>query len=400
MVESYQRRITCEVTVGEVGIGADNPVRVQSMITAQTQDIENVFVQIQKLHQAKAEIVRITTPTLKDAQALAEIKVKLKNQYQDVPLVADVHHQGTNIAVEATRHVEKVRINPGLLAFHKRVDRADNYESWEIEEQISEINNALVPIIEACKKEGAALRVGVNHGSLSERMLVTYGDTPQGMVESAMEFIKICEANNFRNLVISLKASRVPIMVESNRLMVDVMKKNNMEYPVHLGVTEAGRGETARIKSAVGIGALLVMGIGDTIRVSLTEDPTREIPVAYNILQATGARRTSVDFIACPSCGRTKFDIEEHQKKIEEHFGQLAGDISIANIGCVVNGVGEMGDAKYGIIGKAAGVVTIYRGKTPIKNVTLADSISELETLIKEDGNWIEPTTFPTPELA
>jgi (E)-4-hydroxy-3-methylbut-2-enyl-diphosphate synthase len=235
------------------------------------------------------------------------------------------------------------------------------------------------------------MRVGVNHGSLSERMLVTYGDTPDGMVESALEYLRICEAHQYQNLNISLKASRVPIMVAANRLMVRRMDEEGMAYPLHLGVTEAGDGEYARIKSTAGIATLLMEGIGDTIRVSLSEDPVHEIPVCYDILQALGLRKTKVEYIACPSCGRTKFNLPTVLHRVREATKHLVG-LDIAVMGCIVNGPGEMADADYGYVGAAGGKITLYRKREIVKNgIPQENGVAELIALLRADGVWQDP---------
>ena len=222
-------------------------------------------------------------------------------------------------------------------------------------------------------------------------MTVTYGDTPLGMVESALEFIQVCEQQDYRNLIISLKASRVPVMLEANRLMAGRMDEEGMDYPLHLGVTEAGDGDYARIKSTTGIGTLLAEGLGDTIRVSLAEDPIHELPVCYDILQALGLRRTKVEFIACPSCGRTKFDLTTVLAEVKSATGHLAG-LDIAVMGCIVNGPGEMADADYGYVGRANGIISLYRGHEVVKmSVPQERGVEELVDLIKTDGRWVEP---------
>jgi (E)-4-hydroxy-3-methylbut-2-enyl-diphosphate synthase len=231
----------------------------------------------------------------------------------------------------------------------------------------------------------------VNHGSLSQRILYQYGNTAEGMVESLMEFAQICREEGFDNLVLSLKASNTQLMIRSNRLLVEKMKQEGMEYPIHLGVTEAGAGDDGRLKSAIGIGSLLADGIGDTIRVSITETPENEIPVAYAILQAIGVRISRADFISCPTCARTHFNIEETAVKIKSHLGHLTG-LKIAVMGCVVNGPGEMADADYGYVGGARGKVMLYKGRDMvIKDVNEADALETLIRLIKENGDWKEP---------
>lgn len=392
MPERYERRVTRTVNVGEIPIGGNSPIAVQSMITRETRDITGAVEQIKQLHLAGAEIVRVTTPTLQDAQALAEIKGQLKTVYKDVPLVADVHHQGTNIGIEASKHVEKVRINPGLFVYHKRTSRQDEYSNQEVEKQVGEIDQALSPLIKVCKERGVALRVGVNHGSLAERLTVMYGDTPEGMVQSAMEYLKVCESYGFKDIVVSLKASKAPVMIAANRLMVQRMETESMDYPIHLGVTEAGKDQYARIKSAVGIGTLLSEGIGDTIRVSLAEDPVQELSVCYDILQAEGLRRTKSEPIACPGCGRTKFDLATVTDEIFGATEHLKG-LSVAVMGCIVNGPGEMADADYGYVGLGGGKIALYRGREVVQTVQQEEARESLIALIKEDGKWISPPT-------
>lgn len=379
--------------VGGVTIGGGNPVVVQSMITEETRNVDACVSQIIQMYRAGAEIVRVTTPTLEEAHCLGEIKRKVEARLLtgSVPLVADVHHQGTRIAQVVAEFVDKVRLNPGLFVFRKPRGRAEEYSADEIAEEVAAIEESLLPVIQICKQRDIAMRIGVNHGSLAERMLVTYGDTPQGMVESAMEYLKICEKHNFRNLVISLKASRVPIMIAANRLMVKRMNEEGMDYPLHLGVTEAGDGQYARVKSTAGIATLLSEGIGDTIRVSLSEDPVNELPVCYEILQALGLRKTQVEYIACPSCGRTKFDLPTILNQVRDATKHLVG-LDIAVMGCIVNGPGEMADADYGYVGKAGGLITLYRKRDPLKTVPQEQGVEELISLIRSDGKWQEPS--------
>jgi (E)-4-hydroxy-3-methylbut-2-enyl-diphosphate synthase len=400
---TYPRRKTRPVRVGSVTMGGGHPVVVQSMITEETKNIEACVEQIVALHRAGSEIVRVTTPTLMEAECVGEIRAKVVERYREVPLTADVHHQGSPIAVEAAKHVDEVRVNPGLFVFRKPrraagVSPADSeadisYSEEEHESERQAIEESLVPVIEACKKRDIAVRIGVNHGSLAERMLVTYGDTPDGMVESALEYLRICEKHGYRNLNISAKASRVPIMVAANRLLVRRMDEEGMDYPIHLGVTEAGDGEYARIKSTAGIATLLMEGIGDTIRVSLAEDPVHEIPVCYDILQSLGLRKTKVEYIACPSCGRTKFNLPTVLREVREATKHLVG-LDIAVMGCIVNGPGEMADADYGYVGKAGGMITLYRRKEVVRNnVPQEQGVSALIELLKSDGVWVEPSS-------
>jgi len=387
---TIHRRKTRPVRVGSVTIGGGYPVVVQSMINEDTLDIDGSVAGIRRLHEIGCEIVRVTVPSLAHATALAKIREKLLATYQPVPLVADVHHNGMKIALEVAKHVDKVRINPGLYVFEKpKADRSE-YSQAEFDEIGEKIAETLKPLVVSLRDQGKAMRIGVNHGSLAERMLFTYGDTPEGMVQSALEFIRICESLDFHNLVISLKASRVPVMVAAYRLMVKRMDELGMDYPLHLGVTEAGDGEYGRIKSTAGIATLLADGIGDTIRVSLTEAPEKEIPVCYSILQALGLRKTMVEYVACPSCGRTLFNLEDVLQQVRAATQHLTG-LDIAVMGCIVNGPGEMADADYGYVGKQAGYIALYRGREEIKRVPESEGVSELINLIKADGRWVEP---------
>ena len=385
------RRKTRAVRVANAVIGGDAPVLVQSMITEETKNVDACVAQIIAMYEAGSELVRVTTPTLADAHCLGEIQAKLRARGYDVPLVADVHHQGTEIAVAVAQFVDKVRINPGLFVYRRPRGRSEEYSAAEHRAELVAIEESLLPVIEVCKRRDIAMRIGVNHGSLAERMMVTYGDTPEGMVESAMEYLRLCEKHDYRNLVISLKASRVAVMIAANRLMARRMAEAGMDYPLHLGVTEAGDGQYARIKSTAGIATLLAEGIGDTIRVSLAEDPINELPVCYEILQALGLRRTQVEFIACPGCGRTKFELPAVLNEVRAATRHLTG-LNIAVMGCIVNGPGEMADADYGYVGKAGGKIALYRGREVIKeSVPQERGVEELVALIKADGRWIDP---------
>ena len=350
---TIHRRKTRSVPVGSISIGSDHPVAVQSMINEDTLDIEGSVAAIRRLHEIGCEIVRVTVPSLAHAKAMEEIRDRLYKSYQPVPLVADVHHNGMKIALEVANYVDNVRINPGLYVFEK--PKTTDYTQAEFDAIGEKIRETLAPLVISLRDQNKSMRIGVNHGSLAERMLYTYGDTPEGMVESALEFIRICESLDFYNIELSLKASKVPVMLAANRLMVQRMNELGMAYPLHLGVTEAGDGEYGRIKSTAGIGTLLAEGIGDTIRVSLTEAPEKEIPVCYGILQALGLRRTMVEYVACPSCGRTLFNLEDVLHKVREATNHLTG-LNIAVMGCIVNGPGEMADADYGYVGKQTGL--------------------------------------------
>lgn len=277
-LNTYSRFLTREVTIGHIPMGAHNPIRIQSMTTTDTMDTMGTVEQSIRMVDAGCEYVRITAPSVKEAKNLANIKKELKARGYDVPLIADIHFT-PNAAEEAARIVEKVRINPGNYADKKRFENFE-YTSAEYQAELERIYKKFAPLVKVCKEYGTAMRIGTNHGSLSDRIMSHYGDTPRGMVESAMEFMRMCEDLNYYNLVISMKSSNPQVMVQAYRLLVETMVKEGMNYPLHLGVTEAGDGEDGRIKSAVGIGALLEDGLGDTVRVSLTEDPEFEAPVA------------------------------------------------------------------------------------------------------------------------
>ena len=385
-----KRRKTRSVRVGDVWIGSDHPVVVQSMINEDTLDIEGATAGIRRLHEAGCEIVRVTVPSLAHAKAMGEIRQRLIDTYQSVPLVADVHHNGMKIALEVAQHVDKVRINPGLFVFDKPDPNRSDFSDAEIAAIGERITETFEPLVKLLKEQDKALRIGVNHGSLAERMLFRYGDTPLGMVESAMEFIRICDRLDFHNIVVSMKASRAPVMMAAYRMMADRMDAERFHYPLHLGVTEAGDGDYGRVKSTAGIAPLLAEGIGDTIRVSLTEAPEKEIPVCYSILQALGLRKTMVEYVACPSCGRTLFNLEEVLHQVRSATAHLTG-LDIAVMGCIVNGPGEMADADYGYVGKTPGVISLYRGRDEIRRVPEAEGVEALIALIKEDGRWVDP---------
>jgi len=385
-----RRRRTRSVRVGDVWIGSDHPVVVQSMINEDTLDIEGATAGIRRLHEAGCEIVRVTVPSLAHAKAMGEIRQRLETTYKPVPLVADVHHNGMKIALEVAQHVDKVRINPGLFVFDKPDPNRTEFSEAEIAAIGDRITETFEPLVQLLKQQDKALRIGVNHGSLAERMLFRYGDTPLGMVESALEFIRICDRLDFHNIVISMKASRAPVMLAAYRMMADRMDAEGFHYPLHLGVTEAGDGDYGRIKSTAGIATLLSEGLGDTIRVSLTEAPEKEIPVCYAILQALGLRKTMVEYVSCPSCGRTLFNLEEVLHKVRSATSHLTG-LDIAVMGCIVNGPGEMADADYGYVGKTPGVISLYRGREEIRRVPEAEGVEALIALIKEDGRWVDP---------
>ncbi len=274
----YRRRATRVVMVGDVAVGGHNPIRLQSMTTTRTQDVEATAAQAERLVRAGCEIVRITAPTPRDARAIGEVRAILKSRGIKVPLVADIHFS-PEAAMAAADHADKVRINPGNFADSRKF-AVYEYSDEEYAAEVRRIEERVSPLILKLKERGLALRIGTNHGSLSDRIMNRYGDTPRGMVESALEFVRICRKLDYHNIILSMKASNPVVMIAAYRLLDAYMQREGMDYPFHLGVTEAGNGEDARIKSAVGIGTLLLDGIGDTIRVSLAEEPEEEIPVA------------------------------------------------------------------------------------------------------------------------
>ncbi|MBL7888134.1 MAG: (E)-4-hydroxy-3-methylbut-2-enyl-diphosphate synthase [Bacteroidia bacterium] len=307
---SYSRYKSRVVTIGDVPLGGDNPIRIQSMTTTDTMDTMATVEQSIRMIEAGCEYVRITAPSLKEAQNLENIKNELRKRGYKTPLVADIHFT-PNAAELAAKIVEKVRVNPGNYADKKKFETIDYTDSDYVAE-LERIRERFTPLVKICKEYGTAMRIGTNHGSLSDRILSRYGDTPLGMVESAMEFLRIAEENNYYNIVLSMKASNTQVMVQAYRLLVKTMQENNMNYPLHLGVTEAGDGEDGRIKSAVGIGTLLEDGIGDTIRVSLTEDPEFEIPVAKNLVERYSNRSKHASI---PEILTLPYDLYDHQRR-------------------------------------------------------------------------------------
>ena len=492
-LHKYSRRHSETVKIGEILIGGSHPIAVQSMTNTATADVEASVAQIERIATAGAPIVRLTAQGRKEGEAFADIMPRLRADGFQTAIVADIHFV-PEIASIAADYVDKVRINPG------------NYrtESGELE-----------ALIEKCRRRGVALRIGVNHGSLARHIVDTHGDTPQGMVASAMEFLRRCRKADFSQVVVSMKSSNTRVMVHAYRLLVEAMDAEQMHFPIHLGVTEAGNGIEGRIKSAVGIGALLADGIGDTIRVSLTEAPENEVPVAkllvdyfakregefpiahperysptefrrrsdlqtpiihdeitadfrvvealsgnptaewraaildaepsehivirrrYDdadletlavkaaadmgqllldgladgvwidapqhdaaqireiellILQAARVRISHTEYIACPSCGRTLYDIEGALAEIKARTSHLKG-LKIGVMGCIVNGPGEMADADYGYVGAAAGRITLYKGREVVcRNIPQQEALDRLIQLIKDNGDWQEPT--------
>lgn len=296
---TYSRFLTREVQVGDIPMGGNNPIRIQSMTTIDTMDTIGSVEQTIRMVDAGCEYVRITAPSIKEAENLANIKKELKARGYQVPLVADIHFT-PNAAEVAARIVEKVRINPGNYADKKKFDQI-NYTDAAYQAELERIYKKFAPLVGICKEYGTAMRIGTNHGSLSDRIMSRYGDTPEGMVESALEFIRICEDLQYYNLVVSMKSSNPQVMVKAYRLLVEKMVAENMNYPLHLGVTEAGDGEDGRVKSAVGIGSLLEDGLGDTVRVSLTEEPEYEIPVAQALVKRYSLRAAQQETNAQPA---------------------------------------------------------------------------------------------------
>lgn len=439
---------TIGVKAGKVTIGGEFPISVQTMCNTHTSDVEASIAQCERLYEAGAELIRLTVPSMAQVESLKAIRQALRDKGIDTPLVADVHFS-SEIAIAAAEVVEKVRINPGN--FHKDHEKA--------KEQFARL-------VEVCKAHGTAIRIGLNHGSLGERITNLYGNTPLAMKEAVMEWLQMCVDNDFFNVVVSLKASNTYVMVEAYRLLSREMEEKGMSFPLHLGVTEAGNGDGGRIKSAVGISALLSEGIGNTIRVSLTEAPENEIPVARyladrydhkitssmvsltlegkkavatyaapsrekllldyacdfgkrlldkeldeiilkgtymedgsevvlddseyaeyltdELMQAARRRFYRPEYIACPGCGRTMYNLESTFNEVKRRTAHLKGMV-IAVMGCIVNGPGEMADADWGYVGEGNGKVSIYKGHTPLlRHVPETEAIDKLLELIEK----------------
>ena len=453
------RRISSVAHVGNIAIGGDNPIRIQSMATTDTNDTEASVAQAKRIIDAGGELVRFTTQGTREAENMKNISARLKADGYQTPLVADVHFTAHTADI-AAQYCEKVRINPGNYVDPGRTFKHLEYTDEEYAEELKKIERKLVPFINICKEHHTAVRIGVNHGSLSDRIMSHYGDTPEGIVESCMEFLRIFRREQFDDVVISIKASNTVVMVTTVRLLVKAMDAENMHYPLHLGVTEAGEGEDGRIKSAVGIGALLTEGIGDTIRVSLSEEPECEIPVARTlvdlipectrlraeaeasikddtitlaldapdwealqlkaamavgallidrkatklviqcgsrfcreqlttladaILQDARIKFTKTEYISCPGCGRTLYNLQETIAKIKAATSHLVG-LKIGIMGCIVNGPGEMADADYGYVGAGRGKISLYKQKVCIeKNIPEEEAVDKLLELINND---------------
>lgn len=322
-LNQYSRFLTREVHIGDIPMGGVNPIRIQSMTTTDTMDTAGTVEQTIRMVASGCEYVRITAPSMKEAENLAEIKKQLRMRGYNVPLVADIHFT-PNAAEAAARIVEKVRVNPGNYADKKRFENIE-YTHLAYQAELERIYKKFSPLVKICKEYGTAMRIGTNHGSLSDRIMSQYGDTPRGMVESAMEFIRMCEDLKYYNLVISMKASNTQVMVQAYRLLVETMVKEGMNYPLHLGVTEAGDGEDGRIKSAVGIGTLLEDGLGDTIRVSLTEDPEFEAPVAKALADRYTKRALPVIEREHISIGNLPYDPYSYSRRITKPVQHIGG---------------------------------------------------------------------------
>lgn len=318
---NYRRRQSSPVKVGSIQIGGDSPIRVQSMTTTNTNDTEACVAQAERIIKAGGELVRLTTQGRREAENLKNINAGLRADGYLTPLVADVHFNA-NVADVAALYAEKVRINPGNYVDPARVFKKIEYTDEEYAEELKKLEDRFVPFLNICREHHTAVRIGVNHGSLSDRIMSRYGDTPEGIVESCMEFLRICKKEQFDNVVISIKASNTVIMVRTVRLLVSEMDKANMHYPLHLGVTEAGEGEDGRIKSAVGIGALLADGIGDTIRVSLSEEPEAEIPVAKHLVDYITKRE---GHLLVPATESAEFDWLRPERRKTRAAGGIGG---------------------------------------------------------------------------
>ncbi|HXC06648.1 MAG TPA: (E)-4-hydroxy-3-methylbut-2-enyl-diphosphate synthase, partial [Bacteroidia bacterium] len=324
----YSRFLTREVKVGNIGIGGSNPIRIQSMTTTDTLDTIKTVEQSIRMIEAGCELVRITAPSMNEARNLELIKNELRKRGYTTPLIADIHFT-PNAAEEAARIVEKVRVNPGNYADKKKFEHID-YSDSSYEAEVDRIRKRFTPLVKICKEYGTAMRIGTNHGSLSDRILSRYGDTPEGMVESAMEFLLICEEQNYYDIILSMKASNTRVMVQAYRLLVQRMMEKGQNYPLHLGVTEAGEGEDGRIKSAAGIGTLLEDGLGDTIRVSLTEEPEFEIPVARDLV-ARYPRKADIP-VPLPEISLQQglwdlpYDPYTYQKRVSKELLHMGGE--------------------------------------------------------------------------
>ena len=374
------RFATREVKIGNVGFGGSNPVRIQSMTTTDTMDTEASVEQSIRMIDAGCELVRLTAPSKKDAENLLNIKSALVERGYETPLVADIHFT-PNAAEIAAKIVEKVRVNPGNYADKKRFEEID-YTNESYQAELDRIEKKFTPLVLLCKEEGTAMRIGTNHGSLSDRILSRYGDTPEGMVESAMEFLNICRKHDFHDIVLSMKASNTLVMVQAYRLLMATMAKHGMNYPIHLGVTEAGDGEDGRIKSAVGIGALLEDGIGDTVRVSLTEAPEAEIPVAQKLVDKfSKANNLTIDYKIT--------DLPYNPYAYQRYNTNSVGKVGSGNVPVVIADVSEINEVKpshlfgYG-----------YMYSVPLDKWNLTDSAADFVYIGNKVLNFEVPGTL------
>ena len=340
---NYRRRSSSPVQVGDLQLGGDAPIRIQSMTTTNTNDTEACVEQAERIIKAGGELVRLTTQGRREAENLKNINAQLRADGFNTPLVADVHFNA-NVADVAALYAEKVRVNPGNYVDPARVFKKIEYTDAEYADELKKLEDRFVPFLNICKEHHTAVRIGVNHGSLSDRIMSRYGDTPEGIVESCMEFLRICKKEQFDNVVISIKASNTVIMVRTVRLLVDEMDRNDMHYPLHLGVTEAGEGEDGRIKSAVGIGALLADGIGDTVRVSLSEEPEAEIPVARHLVDYITKRE---GHLMVPATASADFNWLRPERRKTRAAGGIGGSNVPVVIASLPNGQISI-DAEFG----------------------------------------------------
>ena len=340
---NYRRRSSSPVQVGDLQLGGDAPIRIQSMTTTNTNDTEACVEQAERIIKAGGELVRLTTQGRREAENLKNINAQLRADGFNTPLVADVHFNA-NVADVAALYAEKVRVNPGNYVDPARVFKKIEYTDAEYADELKKLEDRFVPFLNICKEHHTAVRIGVNHGSLSDRIMSRYGDTPEGIVESCMEFLRICKKEQFDNVVISIKASNTVIMVRTVRLLVDEMDRNDMHYPLHLGVTEAGEGEDGRIKSAVGIGALLADGIGDTVRVSLSEEPEAEIPVARHLVDYITKRE---GHLMVPATASPDFNWLRPERRKTRAAGGIGGSNVPVVIASLPNGQTAI-DAEFG----------------------------------------------------
>ncbi|MBR4537133.1 MAG: (E)-4-hydroxy-3-methylbut-2-enyl-diphosphate synthase [Bacteroidales bacterium] len=439
-----------QVHIGKITLGEGQPVIVQSMTNTNTADVEATVAQCKRMIAAGAEMVRITVPSMKEVESLRQIKEQLRAEGIETPLIADVHFN-PKVAEAAAAIVEKVRVNPGNYVDKRNFKTLDLSEE-EYQASLDAMEAKAKPLFETCKAHGTALRIGINHGSLADRIVSRYGNTPHAMAMSAIEWLDICEKNDFRNMVFSMKASNVNTMMAATLDLHKMLSERDTLYPIHLGVTEAGNGLEGRVKSAAGIGALLKMGIGNTIRVSLTEKPENETPFAHKLIEAIGRikeddytiekqtlvyssdekdpdlwiaaaaaisgylnyhqkiadillknpnfsteentnladtilqacrlKMSKTEFISCPSCGRTQYDIESVLAQVKERFAHYPG-LKLAVMGCIVNGPGEMADADYGIVGATNGLAAVYKGKERVSEIIpIAEALEQLEKLV------------------